>query len=280
MTAAVPHPDERSFRRKLSLIWRAPRRGEWFSRWLIRALSLGILLPSIAAWFEPLLIPYALSVLIFAVGITLWWQWLGREHLMTWLAGAVTLSLFWCSSFSLWIFLENPRYRVLWLVLLALFSWWYLTEWQRLRQKLFIGEPLAASSPNLALGFLTALAFGVSAEGFLVYLNTPLLWLWLLCYVPLVLSFLGLCQLSGWSPWRKLAYPFTAAVVLAEVFAITTWWPSSLYVTGFTLGVTYLVLAVLVRQEAQGFVNRRSLVRELGALLGCLVFALLLARWV
>ncbi len=261
-------------------MWRAPRRGEWFSRWLIRALALAVLLPLVATWYEPLLLPYAIGVLFFTIGLAVWWQWLGLEHVGAWLAGAATLALFWSSSFAFWLFLENPRYRVVWLLVLAVFSWWYLTEWQRLRQKLFIGEPLVASSPNLALGFLTTLSLGVSAEGFLVYLNTPLPWLWLLCYGPLVVSFLGLCQLSGWSPFSRPLYPLTAAVVLAEVFAVVTWWPTSLYVTGFTLGATYLVVAVVVRQEAQGFVNRRSLGRELGVLLGSLVLVLLLARWV
>jgi hypothetical protein len=196
------------------------------------------------------------------------------------LAGAVSIALFWSSGFVYWLFLENPRYRVLWLLLLALFSWWYLTEWQRLRQKLFVGEPLVPSAPNLSLGFLTALALGASAEGFLVYLDTPLPWLWATFFVPLVLSFLALSQLSGWSPLSRPVYPLTAAVILAQIFAVVTWWPTSFYVAGFTLGVVYLVVAAVVRQEAQGFVNRRSLSRELGVLLGCLGLVLLLARWV
>lgn len=273
-------PYDQPWWRKFSLVWRAPRRGEWFSRWLVASLSVAVLLPPIMLWFEPLLLPYAAGLLAFAVGIGIWWQWLGREHLAAWISGALTVSMFWASSFVFWLFLENPLYRVVWLLLLGLFSWWYLTEWRRSRQKLFIGEPLVPSAPTLALGFLTAFTLGVSAESFLVYLNVSLGWLWLLFYTPLVVSFVTLTQLSGWSLVKHAAYPLTAAVLLAQVFAVVTWWPTSFYVAGFTLALSYLVVALVVRQEAQGFINRRSFSRELGLLLGCLAVVLLLARWV
>ncbi len=271
---------EQWWQRVWRLLWRAPRRGQWFSRWFIKALAGLVLVPSLALWYEPFLLPYAAGVLVWLMGIAVWWQWLGTRHFGAWLAGATTLTLFWASSFVFWLFLENPSYRVLWLVLLALCSWWYLTEWHRLRQRLFVGEPLVASAPNLTLGFLIAFTLGVSAESFLVYLDASVFSLFLVFYLPLVASFIALAKLSGWSPLQAPVYPITAAVLLAQVFALVTWWPTSFYVAGFTLAVTYLVVALVVRQESQGFLNRRSFWRELGVLLGSLALVLLSARWV
>jgi len=66
---------------------------------------------------------------------------------------------------------------------------------------------------------------------------------------------------------------------MLQMFVLVTWWPTSFYVVGFTLAALFALLALVLRQEAQGFVNRRFFSRELSLALAALFLVLLSARW-
>ena len=66
---------------------------------------------------------------------------------------------------------------------------------------------------------------------------------------------------------------------MLQVFLLVTWWPTSFYVVGFVLAATFALIALVLRQEAQGFVSRRSFSRELSLVIGALLLVILTARW-
>lgn len=206
------------WRRFWLLLRHSPRRGLWFSRVFVRAAAVAALAPPLLVWWSPPLLPYAVALLVLISGATLWWQWPGLSHWAVWAGAGATLVLYWASQLLGWLFLEGTFYRVIFLALLMVVTWWYLDEWHHVRQKLIVGEPVVSSAPTLVVGFLTAMALGTAAESFVVYLDVSLVWLLLGLYLPLVLSFMALAQACGWRPlrlWRQLV---TAVVVLAEGF--------------------------------------------------------------
>lgn len=262
------------------LLRHAPRRGEWFSNFFMRAVSVVVLIPFIIMWWQPFTLPFAVAILVLLMGVTVWWQWLGREHFFLWLAAGTTLILYWGSSFLFWIFLESVLYRLLWLIILLLFSWWYLSEWHKMRHKLFVGEQLLVIGPTLALNFLIVFCLGVSAESLLVFLDYPLWLLLLAFYLPIVISFIALAKINNWSPLVQWRYWLTAAILLSQIFILLMWWPTSFYVIGFVLATSYLAIVLVLRQESQGFLNIRSFGRELAIIILTLIVVLIFARWI
>jgi hypothetical protein len=199
--------------------------------------------------------------------------------LFSWLSGSIVLLCYWVSTFLLWLFLEDFWYRVVILALTVFFTWWYLREWHRLRLTLFLGEAGAGSTPTLVLGFISYFALGSSAESFLVFLNTPLWQLILAFYLPMAALIICLVYNSGWSLVKDWSYWFSGLIIILQIFILVLWWPTSFYVVGFTMAAVFAALALVLRQEAQGFINRRFYSRELSLVLAALLLVLLTARW-
>lgn len=248
----------------------------WLWRWLLALFSI---VPLVITWYNPFLLRYAVIGTIFLWLLVMWQQWSGWDKFVSWLVAGLVLLIYWASILLMWLFLENYWYRVAMIVLNAFFSWWYLREWQRLRLKFFLGEAGAGSTPTLVLSFISCFALGSSAESLLVYLNTPLWQLLLAFYVPMAALLICFVYSSGWSPLRKWAYWFSSLIILLQVFILATWWPTSFYVVGFTLAVTFVLAALIMRQESQGFISRRSFVRELSLVMAVLLLVLISARW-
>jgi hypothetical protein len=164
-------------------------------------------------------------------------------------------------------------------LLLAFFSWWYLREWQRLRLTMFLGEAGAGSTPTLVLGFLDCFVLAAAAESFLVFLNTPVWLLTIAFALPMLVLLICFIYASGWSLVKKASYWLAGSAVIMQVFLLAIWWPTSFYVVGFVVATTFAVVALVLRQEAQGFISRRSFIRELSLVLGALLIVLLTARW-
>ena len=251
-------------------------RSRWWWRWLVAG---AILIPLGLDWYNPFLLRYAILIEAVIFIVVLWLQWSGWGRLLSWLAASLVLLCYWASTFFLWLFLENFWYRLVILGLTAFFTWWYLREWQRLRLTLFLGEAGAGSTPTLVLGFISCFAFGSSAQSFLVFLSTPLWQLILAFYLPIAALIICFVYASGWSLIKHWPYWFSGLIIMLQMFVLVTWWPTSFYVVGFTLVALFALLALVLRQEAQGFVNRRFFSRELSLALAALFLVLLSARW-
>lgn len=249
-------------------------------RWLFRvSVAVAIILPLSLVWYNPFLLKYCISGVIALLIIVLWQQWSGWGRLVSWLTAGFVLACYWGSTFLMWLFLENSLYRLVLLALTAFFTGWYLREWQRLRLTLFLGEAGAGATPTLVLGFLSCFALGSAAESFLVFLNTPIWLLLLAFYLPAGMLVICFVYASGWSLIKKWFYWFTGLAVMLQVFLLATWWPTSFYVVGFVVAATYVLIALVLRQEAQGFISRRSFSRELSLVIGALLLVILTARW-
>lgn len=251
-------------------------RGRGLGRILV---AVAALIPLGLTWYQPWWLPYAVALAVALWLIVFWMQWSGWSRLGSWFVAGVVLACYWGSTFLLWLFLENVWFRIILLSVTAFFTWWYLREWQRLRLTLFLGEAGAGATPTLVLGFLSSFALGSAAENFLVFLNTPLWQLLLAFYLPAAALIICLTYASGWSLVKQWPYWFTGVMVLLQVFVLVTWWPTSFYVVGFTLAASFATIALVLRQEAQGFISRRSFSRELAVVLGALALVLLSARW-
>lgn len=248
----------------------------WLWRWLVALLSI---LPLCLTWYNPFWLPPAVLIIVVLWLVVMWQQWFGWGYLFSWLTGGAVLMCYWSSLFLMWLFLENFWYRLITIVLVSFFTWWYMREWQRSRLKIFGGEAGAGSTPTLVLGFISCFAFGVTAESFLVFLNMPLRHLLLAFYLPMAVLLICFIYASGWSLVRQWVYWFTGLLIMLQVFILTTWWPTSFYVIGFTLAAVFALIALILRQESQGFISRRSFNRELSLILGALLLVLISARW-
>ncbi len=247
----------------------------WWWRWLI---ALAITVPLFLTWRNPFQITYAVGFMAVLWILVMWLQWTDWGKIGSWFSAGLVFLIFWGSSFLMWLFLEDYWYRWLTILVITFFTWWYMREWQRLRLTMFLGESGAGSGPTLLLGVISFFALGVSAQSFLVYLSIPFWVLLLAFYLPmvvLVISFVHAsgCSLKKWPIW------FTAVMVILQIFIMVTWWPTSFYVIGFTLACAFAVCALIMRQEMQGFISRRSLSRELSLIIGSLILVLLTARW-
>lgn len=250
------------------------------SRRLFR-LSLGVAsaVPLALTWYNSFWLRYAVALYILLLATVLWRQWAGLARLGSWFVGSVVLTGYWSSTFLMWLFFESTWSRSLLLILTTFFTWWYLREWHRLRQTLFLGEAGAGGTPTLVLGFLSCFAFGSAAESFLVFLDMSIWWLLVYFYLPIAALVLCLVYASGWSLVKRWPYWFTGCALLLQVFLLVTWWPTSFYVVGFSLAAAFALIALVVRQEAQGFISRRSFSRELSLVGAVLVLVLITARW-
>ncbi len=248
----------------------------WLWRWLLAIFSM---CPLILTWYNPFLLRYAIISLIVLWVLVMWQQWSGWDKFVSWLVAGIVLLIYWSSILLMWLFLENYWYRVAMILLNSFFSWWYLREWQRLRLKFFLGEAGAGSTPTLVVSFISCFALGSSAESFLVYLNTPLWQLLLVFYLPMAALLICFVYASGLSPVKKWVYWFSSLLILLQIFILSTWWPTSFYVVGFILASAFVLAALVMRQEAQGFINRRSFIREISLVMAVLLLVLISARW-
>lgn len=250
--------------------------GRWYWHGLITAAIISSLLLD---WYNPFLLSYAVLIGAVFFILVLWLQWSGWSRLFSWLAGGWVLLCYWTGTFLFWLFLENFWHRLAILVLTAFFTWWYLREWHRVRLTLFLGEAGAGLTPTLVLGFLSCFTFGSSAYSFLVFLNTPVWQLIIGFYLPIAVLIICLVYTSGWSLIKNWSYWFSGLIIMLQVFSLVIWWPTSFYVVGFTIAAAFGILALVFRQESQGFINRRFLSRELTLVLAALIIVLLTARW-
>ncbi|MBI5466482.1 MAG: hypothetical protein HY974_04290 [Candidatus Kerfeldbacteria bacterium] len=257
--------------------WFVSRRPRaWLEPAVLTALAL---VPFGAVWWQPFLLSYAILILGLAVSLTAWWTWERGASFLGWLAWLFMLTLYWSSSFLFWLFLETTLVRIFLLVAVVAVAWWYLVDWRQHRYALSVSQRGGGQLSSVAVGFISALALGSAAQGLIVFLDAPL-WLLLLgCYLPLVLSFISLVYINGWSVRQAWIYYLTSAAVLLQVFIVSTWWPTSLYAVGFVMATVYAALGLALRQEAQGFINRRSFSRELLILAVALSVVLATAPW-
>lgn len=248
----------------------------WVWRWLLAALTI---LPLAATWYNPFYLRYAIIGTIVLWLLVMWQQWAGWDRFVSWLVAGSVFLIYWSSILLMWLFLENYWYRIAMILLNAFFSLWYLREWQRLRLKVFLGEAGAGSTPTLVLSFMSCFALGSSAESLLVYLNTPLWQLLLAFYLPMAVLLICFIYTSGWSPIKKWPYWFTGLIIMLQIFILSTWWPTSFYVIGFSQATIFVLVALIMRQESHGFINRRSFIRELSLVMAVLLLVLISARW-
>lgn len=230
-------------------------------------------------WVRPQSLDSAVVALVCITGIVAALSWVGSERIGYWAAYVVAQAAAWSGWVFLWLFLENLWFRLAALAILAVGSYWYFDSWSKRQQVISLGGEPLFSTPALVMGFLASFGFGVGAESMLVFLNTPLPKLLLVAYLPILGCFAALMVLSGWSLWHHLRALLATAFVLLQVFALVTWWPTSAYVAGFVISVTFLAMAAVLRQEAQGFVNRRGFSRELAVLAVLVIAVLATSRW-
>ena len=245
-------------------------------RWV--ALALGSIMPLLLTWYDPRLLPSAVMLLTLMVAASWWSLWPGLHVWRSFLAWGVSFGVFLVSWLALWMFLENPWYRVVFMIVVGVTTWWYLNEWSRAKLTLQ-GEYLGASTAALMLGFLSAFALGSTAESLLVYLALPIPMIFMYCYQPLILAFGACAHVSGWRLVHLWQYWLVGALALFQVMLVALWWPTSFYVVGYTLAAAFTVVILVLRHDAQGFFNRVSLWRELSTL-GAISFIVFLgARW-
>lgn len=249
------------------------------TRWWPAIVAVVAVAPYLAIWRNPQRIGLALIFMATLALAVAWLQWVGRERIGSWLASFGVLVISWGGWLFLWLFIEQSWYRVLCVVAIAWLSWWYLDEWRRRQQLIGLGADTLQGTPALVLGFIATFGLGVGAESLIVFLNTPLWKLAVAIYLPIVLCFAATMVLSGWSLIKQAQALLLAVVVLGQVFVLVTWWPTSVYVAGFVLSATYLALVLVLRQEVQGFISRRSFIRELAVLGGLTALVLASARW-
>lgn len=231
-------------------------------------------------WWKPSLIFYGAGEVFLITVLVVWWQWAGSKYMAAWASTSIILVLFWFSMFILWLFIETIPYRILIMLTVAYFSWWYINEWKYARQRLLFDSQHVSSVANMVLGFITVFSLVAAAEGLLVFADIPLWPLLTIFYLAMVISVLALIKANGWSLVERWRYLATAAVILFEALLVVMWWPTSFYVIGFTVAIVYLIIALSLRQEAQGFLNRRVYSIELISLGLVLGLALLTARWI
>jgi len=249
-------------------------------RWLLSAIAVLSVVPFIATWINPFLIWYAVSFLGLLMVIAAWRLWLGTGTLVRFIAAVLLLGFFWFSGLTFWLFLENPLYRLVFVFLMTSVSWWYLKWWLQWRLTLLLGSGAVSVTPSLIVGFLTSFFIVTAAESFLIFLGVSGFVLWFIFFAAWLLTIVSLGILQGWSPVWQWRYYVTLLVVAAQVFLLATWLPTSFYVIGFLCAVVLVVLLLGLRQENQGFINRRLLARDLIVITAALLLSLLTARWI
>lgn len=247
--------------------------------WISPFISALVLATFIVPWVNPFWIWYSIFALGAVACLVGWQYWLGKIRLGMWLAIFWVLIVFWYGMYLLWLILENSGYRLLFLVAISLFTWWYLLWWRNLKQKLFLDTPLGNLAPPVIISYISTFGLGASAYSLIVFLNTPWWVLGLAFCVPLLLLLGAVLQISHFEPFKRWRVFITSGVILTELFVLINWWPTSFYVAGFTLTSVMAMILLAWRQEGQGFVNTRQVRKELILLLLALVVVLLTARW-
>ena len=248
----------------------------WWVPWFLSAFILVIF---ITPWINPFWLWYSVYALIMVLAITAWQYFISKTAMGFWLATYGVLFIFWSSTFLLWLFLENLGYRLLFLIIITLLSWWYLTWWRGLKTLFYLNNPLGNLAPPTILSYIAVFCLGTAAHSFLVFLNTPWWVLGLAFYLPMALLTPAILQINYSQIikfWRAL---LIANVILGQIFLVLLWWPTSFYVVGFTLAAVFALILLALRQEGQGFVNTRQVRKELLILLAALALVLLSARW-
>jgi len=249
-------------------------------RWLLSAIAILSVVPFIATWLNPFLIWYAVGFLGLLVTISAWRLWLGIGTLTRFVAAVLLLIFYWFSALTFWLFLENPFYRLVFIGLLGAVSWWYLKWWLEWRLSLLLSSGAVSVTPSLVVGFLTSFFIVMAAESFLIFLGISGFVLWMVFFAAWLLTIISLGILQGWSLVWYWRYYVTMSVVAAQVFLLATWLPTSFYVIGFFAAVSLAILLLSLRQENQGFINRRLFTRDLLVITAALLLALLTARWI
>ncbi len=247
--------------------------------WVPWLLSTLILVIFITPWINPFWLWYAVFALFIVLAITAWQYFISKTVIGFWLATYWVLISFWVSTFLLWLFLENIGYRLLFLIIITLLSWWYLAWWRGLKTLIYLNNPLGNLAPPTILSYVAVFSLGTTAHSFLVFLNTPWWVLTLAFYLPMALLLVAILQINYGSWLKKWRSILIAAVLLGQIFFILLWWPTSFYVVGFTLSIVFALILLGLRQEGQGFINTRQVRKELVILLVALALVLLTARW-
>ncbi len=248
----------------------------WWIPWLLSAL---VFTAFIIPWINPFWLWYAVGILVVDLAVCGWQYWLSNTKLSFWLSVFWVLFVFWCSTFLFWLFLENFIYRILFLIIITLLSWWYLTWWRSLKTLFYLNNPLGNLAPPTILSYVAVFSLSTAAHSFLIFLNTPWWILSLSFYLPLVLLLIAVLKINYGQLFKKWKAVLISSVILAQVFFVLLWWPTSFYVVGFTQAAIFAMILLALRQEGQGFVNIRQVHKELIVLLVALALVLLTARW-
>ncbi|MBU1038710.1 hypothetical protein KKC17_00505 [Patescibacteria group bacterium] len=256
-----------------------PTRSHSWANKLVSFFIILAVLDLLVTWWQPIFLPLTAVVWSILLLLLVWFFWFKIDYLTAWLAGSLFLFLFWSGSFNLWLFFNYTWQRIIFLFIFMALSWWYLSEWQRHAQKFFALARAAGPMPTMVVGAVTVFILGASANNFLVYLDVSFWKLLAVFFSPLPFLFWGLMQVNNWSLAKHWPYGLAALFIQLQAFVLVMWLPLDSYVSGFCLAVIYIILALSLNQEAQGFINKRQYIQEIIILLIVLFLVLLTAAW-
>ncbi len=254
------------------------RSHSWADRLVGFFIFLGVI-DLLIVWWQPIWLPLAALVWFILLLLLIWLFWFELDYLATWLSSSLVLWLFWSASFNIWLFFNYTWQRLFFLIIFIVLSWWYLSEWQRHAQKFFAAARSAGPIPALVITSVTVFMLGASAQSFVVYLDAPFWTLAAIFFTPLPFLFLALMYINGYPLFKHLPYLLASLFLLFQSFVLIMWLPFNSYTAGFVLTAFYMALALSLRQEVQGFINRRQYLQEIIILAVGLLLVLLTAAW-
>ncbi|MFZ5391309.1 MAG: hypothetical protein ACOZAJ_03490 [Patescibacteria group bacterium] len=275
------------FKRKFSSIrsWgsrffkQLPTRSHSWADRLVGFFIVLAVLDLVVVWWQPVWLPLAALVWFILLLLLIWLFWFELDYLLTWLVSSLVLFLFWSASFNIWLFFNYTWQRLIFLLVFVVLTWWYLSEWQRHAQKFFSAARAAGPIPTLVVTAATVFMLGASAQSFLVYLDAPFWKLLAVFFTPLPFLFWALVHVNEYPAAKQLPYLLAGLFLQLQAFILIMWLPFNAYTAGFCLAVVYVMLALSLRQEVQGFINKRQYLQEIIILVVGLSLVLLTTAW-
>ncbi len=241
-------------------------------------VSLAVILPPILVW-RNINFYYVgwFYVALAAIVMWLWWQPGERINKVVW--PWIALVIFWFSSWPMFLLLSHDLYRVIFLILQLVITWWYLSSWLTNQSHILGLIKGAGLIPTSAVCWLVFFFLGATATAWLVLLGTKL-WLIIIFYLLALLFLIGaLWWTAGWNFWQHWPYALVLGLVQLEIFIVTLWLPTSFYLIGWLQASSFLLLFLLIWHEASLAISRRQLIRYLILLFMATVVLIWSARW-
>ncbi len=241
-------------------------------------ISLAVILPPVLVW-RNINFSYAGWFYILLAILVIWWWWQPGERISKVIWPWVALAAFWFSSWPVFLLLTNDIYRVLFLVLQIIITWWYLSSWLANQSHIFGAVSGAGLIPTSIICWLVFFFLGVTAVAWLVLLGTKL-WLIILFYFLALIFLVGsLWWTAAWTFREHWPYAIVLTLVQLEIFITTLWLPASFYLIGWLQATAFLLLFLFIWYESGLVISRRQLIRYLIALIIMTALLIWSARW-